>query len=126
MALRRATQWSSAGYTGDSSGYNGTFTIGTIINAYQFTVTDSTGGLTTLTGNASGYAISQNAVGGSALRPTGNQSAQRSMVDSVAYTFTSAVPSTALSFTMGTSTPTVTGNSSGSAPAPATAVPARS
>ena len=86
-----------SGYTGANAGYNGTFTI-VSASANTFTVTNSTGGLPTLTGNSQGYAISLNTASG--LR--GNQ---RSMVDSVAYTFSSPVLGlTASNFTLATAT----------------------
>ena len=86
-----------SGYSGTSTGYNGTFTI-VSASTNTFTVTNSTANLLTLTSDRRGFAISQNTT--SALR--GNQ---RSMVDSVAYTLSSPVLGlTASNFTLAAAT----------------------
>ena len=100
-----------SGYTGDNAGYNGTFTI-VSASTNTFTVTNSTANLPTLTSNSQGFAISQNTA-------SGLRGKQRSMVDSVAYTFSSPVTLTAANFTLTTATAglTITGRT------PATTVP---
>ena len=100
-----------SGYTDANAGYNGTFTI-VSASGNTFTVTNSTANLPTLTGNNQGFAISQNTT--SALLGK-----QRSIVDSVAYTFSSPLSLRAANFTLATATArlTITGQS------PSTTVP---
>jgi autotransporter-associated beta strand protein len=102
------------GFTGAQTGFNGTYTIATV-SGDQITYEDSnTVNVTTTTFNANGYAISANATSdllyaaasGTAGSPTG---AQRSMVDSIAYTFSTAVNLAAGAVTLGIGTGTTTG-----------------
>ena len=81
-----------AGETGTTSGYNGTWTI-LSASGDTFTYTNSTSSLPTVTFNSNGYAISTNT--SSSLRGT-----QRSMVDSVAYTFNTPVNLTSNAVTL--------------------------
>ena len=81
-----------AGETGTAAGYNGTWTI-LSASGDTFTYTNSATGLPTLTFNANGYAISTNT--SSSLRGS-----QRSMVDSVVYTFNTPVNLTSNAVTL--------------------------
>ena len=87
-----------AGYTGTSAGYNGSWTIASV-SGNQFTFTDTNAGLPTLNFNTAGYAISANTT--SALLPGGPTGHQRSMVDSIVYTFDTAVILTPAAVTLG-------------------------
>jgi fibronectin-binding autotransporter adhesin len=111
-----------AGFTGSQTGFNGTYTILTVSGS-QITYDDSnTVNVTTTTFNSAGYAISANttsgllyaATSGTANSPTGTQ---RSMVDSIAYTFNQAVNLAAGAVTLGIGTGTTSGEQ------PATATP---
>jgi hypothetical protein len=83
-----------AGETGNQAGYNGTWSLSSVSgDTFQFTDTNVSG-QTATTFNSNGYAISQNT--SSAL--TG---VQRSMVDSVMYTFNTGVSSPAGALTIG-------------------------
>ncbi len=105
-----------AGYSGTSAGYNGTWTIGTV-SGTTVTFTDTASGLPTLTNDANGYAISLNTT--SDLQPGAGYGHQRSMVDSIAYTFNQPVNVAAGAVTLGTVAPTVMAGSA----TPATGVP---
>jgi hypothetical protein len=94
------------GFTGSFSGYNGTYTIATTPASNEFTFT-GTSGLPTSSNTALGYAISQN--NAPTTTSTGLENRQRSMVDSVAYTFSAAVNLNAAQFSMSTLTPTASG-----------------
>ncbi len=85
-----------AGYTGTSAGYNGTYTI-LSVNGNQVTYADSNTGMPTLSFNSVGYAISANTT--SALQPGTGTNHQRSMVDSIVYTFNQAVNLSSTAFT---------------------------
>src|SRR5580704_6293828 len=104
------------------AGFDGTYTIATV-SGDQVTYDDSnTANVTTTTFNAAGYAISANttsdllyaATSGTANSPTG---AQRSMVDSIAYTFNLPVNLAANAVTLGIGAGTTSGET------PATATP---
>jgi hypothetical protein len=82
-----------AGETGTAAGYNGTWTI-LSASGDTFTYTNTATGLPTVTFNSNGYAISTNT--SSSLRGS-----QRSMVDSVAYTFNAPVNLTSNAVTLG-------------------------
>ena len=82
-----------AGETSSAAGYNGTWTI-LSASGDTFTYTNTTSGLPTVTSNSSGYAISAN----TSSDFTGSQ---RSMVDSVAYTFNTPVNLTSDAVTLG-------------------------
>jgi uncharacterized repeat protein (TIGR03803 family)/predicted outer membrane repeat protein len=110
------------GFTGAQAGFDGTFTIATV-SGNQVTYDDSnTVNVTTTAFNTAGYAISANTTSdllyaptsGTAFSPTG---AQRSMVDSIAYTFNTAVNLAAGAVTLGIGTGTTGGEQ------PATAAP---
>ena len=110
------------GFTGTQAGFDGTYTIATV-SGDQITYDDSnTVNVSTTTFNTAGYAISANttsdllyaATSGTANSPTG---AQRSMVDSIAYTFNTAVNLAANAVTLGIGTGTT------SVETPATATP---
>jgi hypothetical protein len=110
------------GFTGTQAGFDGTYTILTV-SGNQITYDDSnTANVSTTTFNAAGYAISANttsgllyaATTGTTNSPTG---AQRSMVDSIAYTFNMAVNLAAGAVTLGI------GNGTTSGETPATATP---
>jgi Bacterial Ig-like domain (group 3) len=111
-----------AGFTGTQTGFDGTYTIATV-SGNQITYDDSnTVNVSTTTFNMYGYAISANttsdllyaATSGTADSPTG---AQRSMVDSIVYTFNTPVNLAAGAVTLGIGTGTTTGE------APATTTP---
>jgi IPT/TIG domain len=104
-----------AGFTGAQTGFNGTYTIATVTGD-QITYADSnTANVSTTTFNTAGYAISANTTSGLQYAATG-YTAQRSMVDSIAYTFNTAVNLAAGAVTLGIGT----GAASGEAPATAT------
>ena len=86
-------RWSSPGKPSSAAGYNGTWTI-LSASGDTFTYTNTTSGLPTVTSNSSGYAISAN----TSSDFTGSQ---RSMVDSVAYTFNTPVNLTSDAVTLG-------------------------
>jgi hypothetical protein len=100
------------GYAGGNAGLNGTFVVANA-TTYTFEVTNGTGGLpASLNFNTEGYAISENTT--SALR-----GAQRSMVDSVAYTFNVPVNLSAVNLSALT-VPTVSGPAVPAVSAPGT------
>lgn len=102
-----------SGYQGANAGLNGSFTIASVPDIDTFTVTNATPGLpASLNLNTEGYALSTNSA--SALRGS-----QRSMVNSIAYTFTEPVNLAGNAFTLGTLTPTKIGPA-----VPATTTPA--
>jgi predicted outer membrane repeat protein len=110
------------GFTGAQAGFDGTYTIATVSGS-QITYDDSNStNVSTTTFNAVGYAISANttsdllyaATSGTANSPTG---AQRSMVDSIAYTFNTPVNLAAGAVTLGIGAGTTSGEQ------PATATP---
>ena len=105
-----------SGYTAaNTTGYNGTFTIGSA-SGDTFTFTAATTGLTTLANNSLGLAVSQNTTSGL----LGNQ---RSMVDSVAYTFSAPVTGlTSANFTLSAAASAIGITTTGQATA-ATTVP---
>ena len=105
-----------SGYTGANSGYNGTFTIGTA-SGNTFTVHNSSAAtLPSLSNNGQGFAVSQNT-------SSGLIGSQRSMVDSVAYTFSAPVTGlTTANFTLTAAASAVGLTTSGRATA-ATTVP---
>ena len=90
------------GFTGAAAGDNGTFTItGVTVNATtdSITYTDINGGTGASTNNTAAYAVSLNTT--SSLSPGGPTGHQRSVVDSIAYTFSQPVALTAANFTVG-------------------------
>ena len=90
-----------AGFTAPNTGYNGTWTI-TSVSGNQIQYADSNTGLAALTGQRIPYALSAN---------TNSDliSNQRSMVDSVAYTFNTPVNLAAGAITMGIGSATANG-----------------
>jgi Endonuclease/Exonuclease/phosphatase family len=110
------------GFTGAQMGFDGTYTIATV-SGDQITYADSnTANVSTTTFNTAGYAISANttsdllyaATSGTANSPTGTQ---RSMVDSIVYTFNTPVNLAAGAVTLGIGAGTTNGAT------PATAAP---
>jgi IPT/TIG domain len=104
------------GFTGALASYNGTWSISSTPASNQFTFTGPSG-LSSSTGNTLGYAISQ--TNAPTITGTGLMNRQRSMADSVAYSFTAPVSLTAAQFTLSTVPPTT----NGFGPTPATATP---
>jgi alpha-L-arabinofuranosidase len=102
------------GFTGAQTGFNGTYTIASV-SGNQVSYDDlNTANVSTTTFNTAGYAISANtasgllyaATSGTAISPTG---AQRSMVDSIAYTFNTAVNLAVGTVTLGIGSGTTSG-----------------
>jgi hypothetical protein len=103
-----------AGFTGAQAGFDGTYIIASVSGG-QVTYDDpNTVNVSTTTFNAAGYAISANttsdllyaATSGTPGSPIGTQ---RSMVDSIAYTFNTAVNLAAGAVTLGIGTGTTSG-----------------
>jgi IPT/TIG domain len=95
------------GFTGSLAGYDGTYSIATTPTSNTFTFAGSSG-LTSTTENTLGYAISQTAA--PTTVGTGLETRQRSMVDSVAYTFSAPVSLTAAEFSLSTVAPQANGS----------------
>jgi FG-GAP-like repeat len=102
------------GFTGTSAGFDGTYTIATV-SGDQITYADSNiVNVATTTFNTAGYAISVNTTSsllfaqtsGTTGSPTGTQ---RSMVDSIAYTFNAPVNLATGAVMLGVGTGTTTG-----------------
>jgi Bacterial Ig-like domain (group 3) len=119
-----------AGFTGPQAGFDGTYTIASV-NGNQITYDDSnTANVSTTTFNTAGYAISANSDNAANLPSTtsaleyssngagaADTTTQRSMVESIAYTFNQAVNLAAGAVTLGIGTGTTSGET------PATATP---